>query len=136
MLRRSLLPGLLQTLSINIDYDLPQVIFEAGNVTVLDDSVPTGAREVPHLAVAAIGPQVGFDTVRSILNSVAHEFGKAIETAPDDTPTYIPGRAAKILLGPERTPIGALGEIHPEVLESHKLIYPAAAFEVRLSSLA
>ena len=31
--------------------------------------------------------------------------------------------------------VGIMGEVHPEVLESFKLIYPASAFEIQLEAI-
>ncbi|MBL8877495.1 MAG: phenylalanine--tRNA ligase subunit beta [Phycisphaerales bacterium] len=52
--RVSLLPGLLHTLSINKQYELPQRIFEVGDVSFADAGVETGAREQRRVAAASM----------------------------------------------------------------------------------
>jgi phenylalanyl-tRNA synthetase beta subunit len=37
--------------------------------------------------------------------------------------------------GEQRRVVGLMGELHPEVLESFKLVQPAAFFEVELAPL-
>jgi phenylalanyl-tRNA synthetase beta chain len=135
IVRVSLLPGLMQTLSLNTDHDLPQYIFEVGDVSVLDDKAPTGARETRRAALAAIGPHVGFATVRAMAEALLRELDASLRTVPHDCPTYLPGRCARILAGEGEEEVGVIGEIHPEVLENHKLVHPAAALELSLESI-
>jgi phenylalanyl-tRNA synthetase beta chain len=138
MVRTTLLPGLLDTLGINLSHELPQRIFEVGNVTELDPAAETGARERRIVAAVAIGPRVDYSEIRSVCEALLREFGLGLRVEPDATPTFISGRGARVLAvrdGTEQA-VGRMGELHPEVLESYKLVHPVAIFEVDLEALA
>ncbi|MFH2009522.1 MAG: phenylalanine--tRNA ligase subunit beta [bacterium] len=136
MLRPSLAPGLLDTLTVNAHREYPQQIFEVGEVTELTDT-DTGAGERRRAAGAVIGEKMGVTEVRAAAESVLREFGWSIRTDGADLPTFLPGRGGRIVAvrdGEERV-VGELGELHPEVLEAFKLRHPAALFEIDLTTL-
>lgn len=137
MVRVSLLPGLLDTLSVNTDHELPQRIFEIGNISLLDDS-ETGASEHRRLASAAIGPRVDFAQMRASCEALLREFGWKLETRASQDPAFLPGRGAEIwgTRKDQTVKLGLLGEIHPQWLEHYGLGHPAAAFELDFAALA
>ncbi|MBX3165966.1 MAG: phenylalanine--tRNA ligase subunit beta [Candidatus Eremiobacteraeota bacterium] len=136
MVRVSLLPGLLDTLSVNTDHELPQRIFEVGNISLLDES-ETGASEHRRLAAAAIGPRVDFAGMRATCEALLREFGYRLETRASLDPVFLPGRGAEVWghRGEQAVHLGLLGEIHPQWLEHYGLGHPAAAFELDFAAL-
>lgn len=128
--RVSLLPGLLETLAGNKQYDLPQHLFEVGDCCRADDSAETGAREERMLALALIGPHVGYADVRAIADALAHELGRPLEIHPGQHPGLIPGRTAELHMAGES--FGVMGEVHPEVLENYGLRHPVSVLELSL----
>jgi phenylalanyl-tRNA synthetase beta chain len=138
MIRTSLIPGLLDTLSVNTSHELPQRIFEVGNVTLLDPEGETGAREHLRAAAGAIGPRVDYAAIRSSCEALLRELGWALQAEPCDAGCFIAGRGATVIAcrGGERLSVGQMGELHPQVAERFKLIHPAAVFEVSLSELS
>ncbi|MBS2036639.1 phenylalanine--tRNA ligase subunit beta [bacterium] len=137
MVRVSLLPGLLDTLSVNTDHELPQRIFEIGNISLLDDS-ETGASEHRRLAAAAIGPRVDFAQMRATCEALLREFGWKLETRASQDPAFLSGRGAEVWghRGEQSVRLGLLGEIHPQWLEHYGLGHPAAAFELHFDLLS
>jgi phenylalanyl-tRNA synthetase beta chain len=136
MLRRSLAPGLLDTLTVNAHREYPQQIFEVDEVTELTDT-ETGATERRRAAGAVIGEKMGVTEVRAAAEAVLREFGWTIRTDNRELPQFMPGRGAVVVAlkdGEERE-VGELGELHPEVLEAFKLRHPAALFEIDLTTL-
>lgn len=139
LIRTTLLPGLLDTFSVNTDHPLPQRIFEVGRITLLDESEEVGAREHLRVAAAVIGNRMDFTTIKSTAEALMRELGfphascRALN--PDDSwyGTFIPGRGA-LFEGPSG-PWMALGELHPQVLENFGLAYPVAALELDLEVL-
>ena len=121
----------MDTLSVNTDHELPQRIFEIGNISLLDDS-ETGASEHRRLAAAAIGPRVDFASTRAVCEALLREFGYRLETRPSQDPAFLPGRGAEVWgkKGDQPVLLGLLGEIHPQWLEHYGLGHPAAAFEL------
>ena len=137
MVRVGLLPGLLDTLSVNTDHELPQRIFEVGNISLLDDS-ETGASEHRRLAAAAIGPRVDFATMRAACEALLREFGFRLETKASQDSAFLPGRGAEVWghKDGKALQLGLLGEIHPQWLEHYGLGHPVAAFELDFQLLA
>ncbi len=137
MLRTDLLPGLLGTLAANTHRPLPQRIFEVGDVSFLDAEAPTGAREVRHVAGALCAATAGFADLRPAVEALFAELGWGLATEPDDRPSHLPGRGARLVAvrGEERRAVGHMGELHPEVLEAFHLRHPVVAFEADLTRL-
>ncbi len=137
MPRVGLLPGLLQTLQRNTHRELPQRIFEVGDITHLNAEVETGSEEVRHLAAAVINSTASFEELRPVAEAALTELGWGLATEPLAVPTYIDGRGARIVAirGEQRVAIGEIGELHPEVLEAFRLRHPVVAFEIDLAQL-
>ena len=139
MLRTSLLGGLMETLSLNTHHDMPQRIFEVGEVTLLDGEAQTGASEHQRLAAAVTGAEASFAQARSVAESLARQFGCELQAEAMECGLFTPGRGAKLLLVQEdgrRVEVGQLGEVHPEVLERFRMSHPAAVFELDLQAMA
>lgn len=132
--RVALLPGLLETLAINKQYDLPQQLFEVGDCCFVDPAAETGAREERLVAAAMIGTHVGYADIRAVADAFVHEMGAKYSVQPTDHPSYIPGRAAA-LFDARNQPIGRMGELHPEVLEAYGLKHPVSVLELSLAKL-
>ena len=134
MCRVSLLPGLLETLAINKQYDLPQCLFELGDCSFVDPAAETGAREERFVAAAMIGTHVGYADIRAVADAFVHEMGAAQAVKPTEHASFIPGRAAA-LFDDQGRPLGVMGEVHPEVLENYGLRHPVAVLELSLAKL-
>jgi phenylalanyl-tRNA synthetase beta chain len=65
-----------------------------------------------------------------VVNAVLRELGQSFEVAESSYPLFVDGRCAVILVNGET--IGTFGEIYPDILTGHKLVYPVAAFEFRI----
>jgi phenylalanyl-tRNA synthetase beta chain len=137
MLRADLLPGLLACLARYRGGELPQRLFEVGDVTHHDPDTETGAREIRRAAAVSIGARAGFAEARSLAGAVLREMGWELEAVAEERPWYLAGRAARLdaRLGERRVTIGHFGEIHPEVLERFGLGYPVAAMELDVTPL-
>jgi phenylalanyl-tRNA synthetase beta chain len=140
--RVSLLPGLLETLAGNKQYDLPQYLFEVGDCCFCDESAETGAREERLVAAAMIGTHVGYADIRAVADAFAHEMEAPLDIRPTEHPSYLPGRVAALYAPARSGPrarvaeqIGTMGEVHPEVLESYGLKHPVSVLELSLVRL-
>lgn len=134
MCRVSLLPGLLETLAINKQYDLPQQLFEVGDCCFADAAAETGAREERFVAAAMIGTHVGYADIRAVADAFVHEMGAKYSVQPTEHASYIPSRVAA-LFDTQGNRIGTMGELHPEVLENYGLRHPVAVLELSLAAL-
>lgn len=126
-LRKSLLPGLMDTLAHNQHREYPQMIYEVGDVVSL---VADAAQEQRLCAGAVASSAASFTRIKMVVNAVLRELGQPFEVTESSDPFFIDGRRAAILVN--RESIGTFGEIDPDVLTEHKLIYPVAAFEFRI----
>ena len=134
MLRTWALPSLLMVLERNTHRAYPQDLAEIGLAAGLDDAENTGVAEHRTVAAVLARTDASYEDAKARLQALAGAFGKTLETPPTEHPSFIPGRAAEVVLNGES--VGVIGEIHPEVLVEHDLELPVAAFEFRLDALA
>ncbi len=137
MLRVSLIPGLMETLALNLTHAYPQRIFEVGSIAELVPEAETGADERLFAALASRERRIGYADVRSLADALLGAFGWAGERAPLLRPVeggpFLEGRGAEVVLNGQV--VGQLGEVHPEVLEAHRIIHPVTLFEFDLEAL-
>ncbi len=126
IIRTHLIPRLLEVLYINRHRELPQRIFELGDVLRLDSKLETGARREKRLAACSIHHKANFSEAKSVFNSLLRDLDINGKAKALDHPSFIPGRCAGI------SGTGYFGELHPAVLSSFDLEYPAIAMEFKL----
>lgn len=124
MVRPTILPNLLEILSLNQHHELPQRLFEAGE-TVAD------CHNRMHLAVVSIHPLANFEEIREVVDAVMRERCLEYTTAKSDDPAFIPGRAADLFINGEC--VGVMGEFHPEVLTGFGLGHAVVGFEMDIT---
>ena len=137
MIRKSLINSLLEFLQDNKHEELPQKIFEIGDVAYLDENRETKMITVKKLAGAEISSNANFTTIKSYVESFVSNMGFEMKLEDYDDSVFIQGRCARFDAIPmdERLPFtlkGYFGEVHPEVLTNFELEYPTIAFEVEL----
>jgi len=132
-LRQWALPSLLMVLENNTHRSYPQDLAEIGLVAHRDDDEPTGVAEARHAAAVLARNDASYEDAKARLQGLCGAFGVDLETPPTEHPSFIPGRAARIVVDGE--PAGVIGELHPAVLVEHDLELPVAGFELRLDAL-
>ncbi len=133
VMRNSVLPSLIEFLSKNKHVDYPQRVFELGDCVLPDNKRETRSRDERRLAVALTYTSAGYEDASSVLDALARAFGTGLSLKPTDSPSFMQGRAASILL--DKKPAGIVGEVHPQVLNNWNLEKPVAAFELSLEPL-
>ena len=128
-LRTSLLPGLIDTLALNQHREYPQMVYEVGDVVHLTVNV---AQESRFCAGVIASSEANFTEMKKVVSAVMRETGCAFEVSEANHPSFIEGRRATIIVNGEA--VGTFGEIDPDILTEHKLIYPVAAFEFRVKT--
>ncbi len=126
ILRTSILPKLLELLSYNKHHEMPQMVFEVGDVVV-------ESKNRLHLAACVTHSRASFAEIRSYVQAVMRELDIEWKAVEADDEAFIEGRRADILVNGIR--VGVFGELHPEVLEAFELTMPVAGFELDLSSI-
>ena len=131
MIRTSLLNTLLEFLEDNKAEDLPQKIFEIGDVLYLDDSTQFNTRSGKKLAAAVCHSNANFTEIKSFMTSVLSNLGYTMEISSSENPSFIKGRVSDVKGSSKNGNIkGVFGEISPEVITNFDLEYPVIAFEI------
>lgn len=126
LVRVSLLPSLMTILRRNKHRELPQRIFEIGEIV-------HGLENRRMIAGAAIHAKAGFTEMKSVVQSLLAGTGLECSVSAEPNPSFIEGRAAAILSGTAR--LGVMGELSPATIEAFELKYPVIAFEIDLEQV-
>jgi len=132
-LRNSLLPGLVEFLSINQSVEFPQRVFELGKVTIPDEAGETKTRDEEWLAAATFHASANFSEIKATLDAFCMNFGAEWRLKPVANATFIEGRVGTVIVG--ENAVGLVGEVSPLVLESWKIENPLAVFEINLQHI-
>ncbi len=127
-LRTSLLPGLIGTLALNQHRDYPQMVYEVGDVTRLLDTSDVEERLLCSGVIAST--EANFTEIKRVVSALLRELSIDFEVVESTHPTFIAGRRATILAKGQA--IGTFGEVDPDILTVHKLVFPVAAFELHI----
>jgi phenylalanyl-tRNA synthetase beta chain len=127
IIRSHLLPSLLEVLNINRHRELPQRIFEVGDVLKVDSKQETGSRGERRLCACVIHPKANFSESKSLFTALLRDLGMRKRVKSMDHPSFIQGRCGGV------AGLGYFGEIHPSVLTSFNLEYPTIGLEIVLT---
>ena len=131
MIRTSLINSLMEFLEDNKHEDLPQKIFEIGDVLYLDDSRENKTVASKKLAALICHSTANFTEIKSVVTSILANLGYSMEICDSENKTFIEGRAADITgLSDNGSIKGFFGEISPEVITNFTLEYPVIGFEI------
>ncbi len=129
--REDLLPGLVKNLAENKHESYPQRLFEVSDVIKINRKAETRSERRLHVAGVCSHPTANFTEIKSIAEALLVNIGaKRWEMKATRHPSFLQGRVAAIHVG--RRKVGALGEIHPEVINNFELENPVGAFEIDL----
>ena len=131
MIRTSLINSLMEFLEDNKHEDLPQKIFEIGDVLYLDETKENKTVSSKKLAAVVCHSSANFTEIKSIVSSVLSNLGYTMEIKDSENKTFIEGRAADVVGEAQKGTIkGFFGEVSPEVITNFTLDYPVIAFEI------
>ncbi|MGL4669775.1 MAG: phenylalanine--tRNA ligase subunit beta [Methanobacteriaceae archaeon] len=131
IIRTSLINGLIEFLEDNKHEDLPQKIFEIGDVLYIDESQETNTKIVKKLAGAICHSKANFTEIKSIVAKLLNDLGYDFEILSSDNKSFIEGRVASIKGSSKNGTItGFFGELSPKVITNFNLEYPVVAFEI------
>ena len=130
VVRRWILPNLMEALSKNKHVAYPQKIFEEGLINIRkDDSI----LEYNRIAIASSHEKVDYTEIRQILDFIMKSLGLHYDIEEIEHNSFIEGRAGSVIVKGKK--IAHLGEINPKVLENWGLEMPVAAMELNLTEL-
>lgn len=123
-LRSSLMPSLMKILRRNKHRDLPQKIFEVGDVVC-------EAKKQRRLCALSTHSRASFTEAKSIAESVLREMHIEYTLKQCQYRTFIDGRGAEIIS--EGKQIGYFGELDPQVIIDFDIDHPIILFELNVS---
>ncbi len=126
LVRTTLLPNLIEILSLNQHRELPQKIFEVGEVVVNEK---TGQ----HVAAVSIHPRANFTEIYEVVDALMRELMLDYEVKESEDPAFLEGRRADVYVKGKK--IGVFGEFHPELISNFELGYAVVGFELELEDL-
>lgn len=132
-LRQWILPSLLRVEAASSRAFYPHRLFEAGEVAIPDSAHELGSRTEIVMSAVIAHATAHFSEIHSCLDVLFYYLGKEYSLDPVQHPSFLEGRAGLILV--EGKPVGVIGEVHPEVLESWQISMPVVAFDLNLSQL-
>ena len=131
MIRTSLINSLMEFLEDNKHEDLPQKIFEIGDVLYLDETKENKTISSKKLAGVICHSTANFTEIKSVVTSVLFNLGYTMEISDSENKTFINGRVADVTGESQKGRIeGFFGEVSPEVITNFTLDYPVIAFEI------
>lgn len=133
IVRTDLVSGLMETIAHNTNNELPQKIFEVGEVIRVNPANRDEVTEQLFFGCGMVNSRIGFADIKSVLQTLMHEHDVAFTLKPLTGPYYLTGRAAAVFVDGKE--VGHLGEIHPEILEKYHIYNPVVIFEMNLSAM-
>jgi phenylalanyl-tRNA synthetase beta chain len=132
IVRTGLTSGIIEILANNTSNELPQRVFETGEVVFVDER--SGA-PIEHVSLCAgiVDSRAGFSDIKSVLKNLMNEIGFPWELKTNDCALYLTGRSGSIISG--GVVVGHLGEVHPKVLDTFKISNPTVVMEINLTKL-
>jgi phenylalanyl-tRNA synthetase beta chain len=131
VLRTSLVPSMINTLSVNIHEKYPQKIFEIGKIFGTDGN---SVKESWSLCAAIAHDNADYSETKSNLESTfKYCFDKSVSTPRIQIPYFLDGHSALILM--DTKSIGCIGEVHPQVLENFSMRTLVGMFEIDISQI-
>jgi phenylalanyl-tRNA synthetase beta chain len=126
-LRSYLTPSLMRIFRRNKHRDLPQRIFEVGDVIV-------DAKRRKHLCTMVMHSKTSFTEIKSYTEAVLREMGIEYTIVASEYPTFIPGRGAEVVV--DGKTVGFFGEMAPKVITDFEITHPIIMFEMDISGFA
>ncbi|MCL2607768.1 MAG: phenylalanine--tRNA ligase subunit beta [Methanomassiliicoccaceae archaeon] len=126
-LRSSLLPSVMRVIRKNKHRDLPQRVFEIGDVIA-------DTKRQRSLCAVATHSRTSFTEMKSIAESVLREMRIRFTLRPCSYPAFIEGRGAEIMVN--GVCAGYFGEMSPHVITKFDVNHPVIFFEMNVSGLS
>ena len=126
-LRSSLLPSLMRIIRKNRHRDLPQRVFEIGDV--VNDS-----KKERRLCAIATHSKTSFTEMKSITEAVLREMCQTYEIISCSYDTFIEGRGAEVII--DGMCAGYFGEMSPQIITGFDVTHPVIFTELFISCIS
>ncbi|MCQ2056393.1 MAG: phenylalanine--tRNA ligase subunit beta [archaeon] len=125
-LRASLFPSLLQVLRRSKRRDLPQKLFEIGDVVI-------NSKRQRHLCAVIVNSLVSFTEIKSYVEALLREIKIEYTLESSQYEIFVNGRGAEIISN--ENVIGYFGEVSPKTITNFGINHPVAMLELIIQSL-
>lgn len=129
VMRRSVIPEMLDFLAKNKDVSYPQRIFEVGKCVIPHLEKETKVDELIKLGVAFSDTKVGFTEIKSALNEITQYLGLDISLKRIQNPAFTEGRCAEIKSNGKK---GIIGELNDSTRKNFGIDNSVSVFEITL----
>lgn len=127
MVRDRLYLGVLDFFSNNRRRQLPQRVFEIGEIV-------RDAEQRSHLCIGITSSRAGYSEIKQALDTLLTRMGVSDPViGHSDMEGFVKGRCGSITLSGRE--LGVIGEIHPSMLEHFELRNPVSMLEIDLGAL-
>jgi phenylalanyl-tRNA synthetase beta chain len=126
-LRSSLLPSVMRVVKKNKHRDLPQRMFEIGDVI-------NETKKQRRMCAVATHSKTSFTEMKSVAEAVLREVGRPYELKQCQYPTFIEGRGAEIIM--DGNSVGYFGEMSPRTILNFGANNPLIFFEMDVSRIS
>ena len=130
LVRPMLTPNMIEVFARNKTFDLPQRIYEIGQVTIKQNGKLITSEKI---CFGIMDNNIGINEIIGIMNGLAHALGIYYELEQEEIRGFIPGRSAAVKVNGKQ--IGFVGEVHPEVLGKFGIGFPIAICELDVKTL-
>lgn len=132
-LRQWITPSLLRVEAASTRSFYPHRLFEVGEVVSPDPTDGATGRTSLVLGAFIAHATANFSEIHSSLDLLLFYLDVPYSLEGLEHPSFLTGRAGRILV--QGRPVGLIGEVHPEVLETWQVAMPAVAFELDVGRL-
>ncbi|ELA42049.1 phenylalanine-tRNA ligase, beta subunit [Vittaforma corneae ATCC 50505] len=134
VVRTSLLPGVLKSISSNLHGKIPIKVFEVADVVLLDSTNNEGARNERRLCAVIASNKSLLEDVQGPLSLLLGKCGiKEYKYIAFSDYRYLENQAAMVEVDGKM--IGSIGVLHPSICQKFEIPYAASSFELNLDSL-
>jgi phenylalanyl-tRNA synthetase beta chain len=130
IMRCSILPALMRNLSDSSSEPMPYKIFEIGDVFGISNGKVI---EGKHMAFVSEHAKADFAEAKSIVIAILTSIGIKASFEQKSDASFITGRCAAVMVSSRD--IGAIGELHPKVLNNFGIEEPVVGCEIDLAKL-
>ncbi|KAJ3308429.1 hypothetical protein HDV04_001233 [Boothiomyces sp. JEL0838] len=139
VVRTSLLPGILKTISANKHLPLPLKLFEIQDIVLRDETVERRARNQRNFSAIYCNKTSGFERIHGLVDRLMQILNvKQVPTGKlggyyikeSTNPTFFEGRRADLYY--QGNVVGSFGVVHPEVLGHFEIAFACSALEINI----
>lgn len=136
VVRTSLLPGILKSISSNLHGKIPIKVFEIADVVLKDSNSDEGARNERRACAVIASNKSLLEDVQGPLSLLFEKCGiKNYEyiSHGDDDEIYLKNQSASVNINGKN--IGSIGVLHPSICHKFEIPYAASSFEIDVEEL-